>query len=85
MTDIPGPGNYENDFIGFGKGGQKVSIIGKSKEMSHLDVPGPGSYDNSDRLVKNKSVAFKIGSGTRGDFVNKSLIELPGPGNYNET
>jgi hypothetical protein len=33
VTDLPGPGNYENDNKGFGKSGVQISIRGKRKEM----------------------------------------------------
>ena len=50
-----------------------------------MDVPGPGSYDKKDSLIKSQAITFKIGSSSRGDIVNKSISEMPGPGNYSET
>jgi hypothetical protein len=39
--------------------------------MRTLDVPGPGAYDKKDSIVKSQAVSFKIGSGMRGNIVDK--------------
>lgn len=84
MTDLPGPGNYE-DTNTFGKSGQKVGIQGKRADEKDKGVPGPGAYDKKDGLTKSTSVMFKIGSSGRGDIIDKNVSDLPGPGNYSET
>lgn len=82
MMELPGPGNYDGDYNVFGKNGVAVSIRGKQKEMRDSGIPGPGAYDKNYELTKSKQSAAKIGSSKRTDIVSKSLLEMPGPGNY---
>jgi len=48
-------------------------------------VPGPGNYNNDDSNIRYKSPATKIDPKTkRQDIVDKDMIKLPGPGNYDQ-
>lgn len=44
--------------------------------------PGPGTYDQSNSATKTKTVAFRIGSSTREEWVSKTARNMPGPANY---
>ena len=35
--------------------------------------------------MKAKCVSYRVGTSERGAFVNKSVAEIPGPGNYDYT
>jgi len=47
-----------------------------------LDSPGPGNYEQNSGYVKETTVSYKFGAGSRNEIVEKSKSEMPGPGNY---
>ena len=49
--------------------------------------PGPGQYDlqNAKNLNQHNSQQFSVGKASRSPSVNKSLLGVPGPGNYQST
>jgi len=79
--ELPGPGNYTSDSK-FGKGVPSFTMGGKTKDLHKNDIPGPGQYDESTKLTKAQGGSLKFGSSKRQDIVNRSMTELPGPGNY---
>lgn len=81
--ELPGPGLYgDSDQHGFGKSGMAISIRGKRKDDRRDMIPGPGAYDKNYTMVKTKEHAVKIGSSKRSEFISRSVMEMPGPGNY---
>jgi hypothetical protein len=56
MSELPGPGNYNNDDINtFGKNAVKVTIKGKVKENFDNGRPGPGQYENNFTFTKDRT------------------------------
>lgn len=53
--------------------------------MEKARSPGPGAYDKIEGISRRNN-AGKIGTAQRSTFVsnNKSISEMPGPGNYTE-
>jgi hypothetical protein len=41
-SELPGPGNYNNDFKAFGKGGVAATMRGKRDDFRPNNLPGPG-------------------------------------------
>lgn len=78
---VPGVGNYTVT-KGIGNG-PKYSMVGKGKVIKGWSgSPGPGQY-NSVNAVFVKNPAWKIGTGTRDDEINKvKKAGVPGPGMY---
>ena len=65
LLELPGPGKY-NDLDAFGKGAVASSIRGKRNDQRPNGIPGPGAYDEvGAHNTKDKSAAYKIGSGRR--------------------
>ena len=83
VIDLPGPGNY-NDKSSFSEG--KGFSMGKRSSSKLNDNPGPGSYNQTDAInrVRSGSQSYRFGSSQRIDVVKRGVIELPGPGNYND-
>jgi hypothetical protein len=81
IQEMPGPANYGDGGHSFGKTAQAFSIKGKVKEQQRLNSPGPGAYEFVDKQTKaNKEKAYKFGSSQRQSVMNKSCMEMPGPG-----
>lgn len=82
-SDTPAPGNYDPKFDFYSVKGNQANgtIIGKDERFSKLSkeiVPGPGVYDPA--FIKSKANTV-FGKDTKGK-VDKSRLEVPGPGNY---
>lgn len=55
---------------------------GKKEERYDTISPGPGGYDPTSTLTKDKVISQKMSSSKRTEMVSKSVMDLPGPGNY---
>lgn len=76
-SDVPGPGQYENNL-------DQTSKVGRFKFDKQIrgqkyksDVPGPGTYES-----KNNETALSYKLSKQERLVDKKSL-VPGPGNYN--
>lgn len=54
---------------------------GKPSDAPDNKYPGPGTYKDDFGPTKDRSIAYKMGSGPqRADYVGKDARDLPGPG-----
>lgn len=75
---MPGPGNYNSDLK---QNTVAYKFGGKYKEKNY-DGPGPGQYE----MNHTKKGGVKIGTSQRSTlYANKSVVDLPGPGNYDSS
>mmetsp|Transcript_22771 Transcript_22771/g.21972 ORF Transcript_22771/g.21972 Transcript_22771/m.21972 type:complete len:138 (-) Transcript_22771:738-1151(-) len=85
---MPGPGNYSyGDDFGSSSVKYKApsfKIEGKRRYLDNNGIPGPGTYDEKDGVNKAKTKSTKFGQSSRDtNLLYKSIVEIPGPGNYN--
>ncbi|CDW79521.1 UNKNOWN [Stylonychia lemnae] len=78
VKELPGPGGYDTPMKTVGP---QYTMGGRSKSRTDM-MPGPGQYEQSIDAVRDKSPAFAISKTMRSSIVNKSMADLPGPGNY---
>ena len=60
--NLPGPGGYDENKT-FGKDGIKYTIGEKSPDRSGNNNPGPGAYNEDVSPTKDRTIAYKMGSG----------------------
>ena len=82
LMELPGPGKY-NDLDAFGKNATGASIGGKRGESRPNGHPGPGTYEELRHTVKDKAVAYRMGSAKRSGIVDRNTEQMPGPACYN--
>ena len=82
INENPGPGAYKH-LLYTGNEGKKISMGLKYKSRSTESLPGPGHYQTENyNVVSKKLPDIKIGKAKR-FLSNNSMIENPGPGQYN--
>lgn len=77
----PGPGQYSH-YDEFGKEIKSFTMRGRPLDKAGSEVPGPGNYEADHSAVKDKVIAYKIGSSSRQQVVSREAAMSPGPGHY---